>query len=77
MPTGRAAWAGVATDGYRWEPVRPDNPLVELAADRSANVVLTPHSAQGDRKLDAEARRVEWTNVVNLLEGRPLEHRLV
>ena len=68
---------GVATDGYRWEPVRPDNPLVILARDRSANVVLTPHSAQGDRKLDADARRVEWTNVVNLMEGRPLEHRLV
>jgi len=68
---------GVATDGHRWEPVRPDDPLVVLAADRSANVVLTPHSAQGDRKLDADARRVEWTNAVNLLAGRPLEHRLV
>ena len=40
---------GVATDGFSWEPVRPDNPLVALAADPGANVVLTPHSAQ-DRK---------------------------
>ncbi len=68
---------GVATDGHRWEPVRPDDPLVALARDRSANVVLTPHSAQGDRRLTAEARAPEFTNLVNLIEGRPLEHQLV
>ena len=39
--------ARVATDGYAWEPVRPDNPLAALAADPRANVVLTPHSALG------------------------------
>lgn len=68
---------GVAADGHRWEPVRPDDPLVLLARDRSANVVLTPHSAQGDRKLTAAARADEFTNLVNLIEDRPLEHRLV
>lgn len=68
---------GVATDGHRWEPVRPDDPLVVLARDRSANVVLTPHTAQGDRKLTAQARANEFTNLVNLIEGRPLQHQLV
>ena len=40
-------------------------------------MVLTPHSAQGDRKLTAAARADEFTNLVNLIEDRPLEHRLV
>jgi phosphoglycerate dehydrogenase-like enzyme len=68
---------GVATDGHRWEPVRPDDPLVVLAADRSANVVLTPHTALGDMEQSAAARAHEFTNLVNLIEGRPLQHRLV
>ena len=68
---------GVATDGHRWEPVRPDDPLVVLAADRSANVVLTPHTALADMPMTPDARAHEFTNLVNLIEDRPLEHRLV
>jgi len=68
--------AGVATDGYRWEPVRSDNPLVVLAADPRANVVLTPHAAQADLVLNADLRRGDYTNLVATLEGRPLRHRL-
>ncbi len=68
---------GVATDGHRWEPVRPDSPLVALARDPAANVVLTPHTAQGDIRLTAELRRPEFTNLVATLEGRPLLNRVV
>ncbi len=68
--------AGVAADGFRWEPVRPDNPLVMLAADSSANVVFTPHSAQADLVLDVEHRRHEFTNIRALLDGDPLQHRI-
>ncbi len=68
---------GVAADGHRWEPVRPEDPLVILAHDRSANVILTPHTAQGNVKLTPALRVVEFTNLVSLLEGRPLRHRLV
>ncbi len=68
---------GVAADGHRWEPVRPTDPLVALARDRSANVLLTPHTAQGNVKLTAELRVVEFTNLVNSIEGLPLQHRLV
>jgi len=66
--------AGVATDGFRWEPVRPDDPLVTLAADPTANVILTPHSAQADLVLDADLRRHEFTNLRALLAGEPLQH---
>ena len=68
--------AGIAADGFRWEPVRPDNPLVTLAADSTANVVLTPHSAQADLVLDVDLRRHEFTNIRALLDGNPLQHRL-
>ena len=67
---------GVATDGFAWEPVRPDNPLAALAADQGANVVLTPHSAQAGLVLDTAARRAEYTNLLAVIEGRPLLHRI-
>ncbi len=67
---------GVATDGYRWEPVRDDNPLVALAADPRANVVLTPHSAQAGLVIDTDVRRAEFTNLLAMLEGRPLQHQV-
>lgn len=68
---------GVATDGHRWEPVRPADPLVTLARDPAANVVLTPHSAQADLVLGPELRIPEWRNIVHLAAGEPLEHRVV
>jgi len=68
--------AGVATDGFRWEPVRADNPLVELAADPAANLTLTPHSAQADLVLDVEMRRHEFTNLRAMLDEQPLRHRV-
>ena len=67
---------GVATDGFAWEPVRPDNPLVALAADPQANVVLTPHSAQAGLVIDTAVRRAEYTNLVAVLEDGPLQHRV-
>ena len=74
---GSGHLAGVATDGHRWEPPRPDAPLVALARDPRANVVLTPHTAQGDIRLTAELRAPEFSNLVALLDGRPLRHRVV
>ena len=67
---------GVATDGFAWEPVRPDNPLVALASDRRANVVLTPHSAQAGLVIDVDMRRAEYTNLLAAIEDRPLLHRV-
>ena len=67
---------GVATDGFAWEPVRPDNPLIDLASDRRANVVLTPHSAQAGLVIDVDVRRAEYTNLLAVIEGRPLLHRV-
>jgi phosphoglycerate dehydrogenase-like enzyme len=67
---------GVATDGHRWEPLQPDGPLVTLSKDPSANVILTPHTAQGNLQLTAEMRAPEFTNLTNVLTGEPLLHRV-
>ena len=67
---------GVATDGHRWEPTRDDDPLVVLSRDPTANVVLTPHTAQADLRLTADHRKPEFTNLVSVLEGRPLLHQV-
>lgn len=68
---------GVATDGHRWEPPQPDGPLVRLSRDPSANVVLTPHTAQGNLQLVPEMRAPEFTNLANLLAGRALTNRVI
>ena len=66
----------MATDGFAWEPVRPDNPLVALAGDPRANVLLTPHSAQAGLVIDTAVRRAEYTNLLAVLEGGPLQHQV-
>lgn len=68
--------AGVATDGYRFEPIEPDNPLVSLAQDRRANVILTPHCALGNMELGVNLRAADYTNITSFLSGRPLLDRL-
>jgi lactate dehydrogenase-like 2-hydroxyacid dehydrogenase len=70
--------AGVATDGWNWEPLLPDNPLLALANDPAANVMFTPHTAGGsirDEDIRANQRRV-WQNVANLIAGKPLANRV-
>ncbi len=71
--------AGAALDTFEWEPLRPDNPLLPLARDPQANVILTPHVAAGgwvdsSRQTD---RRQDYENVLRLLDGRPLLYRIV
>lgn len=67
---------GLATDGYTWEPIRPDNPLLPLAQDPCTNIILTPHVAAGDLSAHKDARVKDYANIVALLEGRPLKFRL-
>lgn len=64
--------AGVATDGWNYEPIEPGNNLVALADDPAANVAFTPHVAAGSGTIDWPERRAEYENVVRLLNGLPL-----
>ncbi|MCC6147682.1 MAG: hypothetical protein IT308_08965 [Anaerolineaceae bacterium] len=68
---------GLATDAYAWEPIRPDNPLLPLAHQPDANILLTPHTAVGDINPRVNWRQEEYENLLNLLYNRPLLYRLV
>ena len=70
---------GAALDTYNWEPLRPVDPLVLLARDPQTNLVLTPHTAAGAQ---AEAgvefqRNQDYDNLLAILSGHPLKHRVV
>jgi phosphoglycerate dehydrogenase-like enzyme len=68
---------GVATDTYAWEPIRPDNPLLQLAHSGDANIILTPHTAAGTIAAQRDERLEDYSNLLNLLNERPLKFRLV
>lgn len=72
--------AGAALDTFEWEPLRPDNPLLALARDRSANVLLTPHVAAGtpSEEEDGSSDRMDdYANLLHVLHEEPLEYRVV
>jgi len=76
----RGTLAGAALDTFEWEPLRPENPLLALARDRSANVLLTPHVAAGTPPEEDEAppdRAEDYANLLYVLRGEPLEYRVV
>lgn len=66
------AIAGVATDGWNYEPVEQGNPLLALAADPCANVAFTPHVAAGSGTIDWTERRAEYANILRKMRGEDL-----
>ncbi len=71
--------AGAALDTFEWEPLRPENPLLALARDRSTNVLLTPHVAAGTPPEEHAAppdRADDYANLLHVLRGEPLEYRV-
>jgi phosphoglycerate dehydrogenase-like enzyme len=68
---------GAAVDGFTWEPVQPDNPLLELARDPMVNLILTPHVAAGAIRLTGAMRAGDYVNISAVLNGGELRHRLV
>ena len=68
---------GAAVDGFTWEPVQPDNPLLALARDPLCNLILTPHVAAGAITLTGALRQGDYVNIVAMLAGGDLRYRLV
>lgn len=69
---------GVATDTFDWEPINMDSPLLPLARDPEANIVLTPHTASGS--IDPNAlpdRRGDYVNLVSYIHQQPLLYQVV
>lgn len=75
MKAGRIG--GAAIDCFTYEPLRPDDPLLELARDPAANLILTPHIAAGTVAASAEERVNDYRNIQACLDNRPMEFRLV
>ncbi len=73
--------AGAALDTYNWEPLRSDDPLLELARDPAANLLLTPHIAAGGHVISTDTaalhRAADYENLLRVLRGEPLNYRLV
>jgi len=69
--------AGAALDTYTWEPLRPDDPLVALARSPLQNLILTPHIAAGSVASESTRRAGDYVNIVAILQGKPLQYRLV
>jgi phosphoglycerate dehydrogenase-like enzyme len=67
---------GTALDTFEWEPIRPDNPLIKLAK-AGLNVLLTPHIAAGGTAAARRGRVGDYTNIVNHIEGKPLQYQVV
>jgi len=68
--------AGAALDTYTYEPLRADDPLVTLARDPMANLILTPHTAAGGVTAGARGRSQDYDNILALLAGQALRYRL-
>jgi phosphoglycerate dehydrogenase-like enzyme len=77
----RGQLAGAAMDTFEWEPIRPGNPLLPLARDPAMNVLLTPHTAAGTpsplRRNQERGRASDYANILHMLRGKPLLHRVV
>lgn len=67
--------AGAALDTYEYEPIKADNPLLNLAR-ADYNVLLTPHIAAGSIP-NAEERRAQYDNILRYIDGKPLFNQLV
>jgi phosphoglycerate dehydrogenase-like enzyme len=68
---------GAALDTYTYEPIRPDDPLLAVARDRSQNLILTPHVAAGATAAQRDARADDFINLKAVFAGETLRYRLV
>jgi len=68
--------AGAALDTFTFEPMRPEDPLLEFARDPMRNLILTPSIAAGTFKTVGVPRAGDYANIVAVLEGKPLHERV-
>ena len=69
---------GAASDTFVWEPIRPDNPLLDLARIPDSNMVLTGHTASGSMEpTGLPERHEDYENIRRWMNGDPLIFRVV
>lgn len=67
---------GAAVDTYTFEPIAPDSPLLAVAREPQANLVLTPHTAAGAAATKEPGRSEDYDNILRVLRGEALVGRL-
>jgi phosphoglycerate dehydrogenase-like enzyme len=67
---------GAALDTYTWEPIPKDNPLLPLARQPRANIMLTPHTAAGSEAANPSERKDDYSNLVRILRGEAPRYQL-
>ncbi len=66
--------AGAALDTYEYEPLQPDNPLVQVARDPTMNLLLTPHTAGASLP---SGRAGDYSELIRYLRGESLQYRVI
>ncbi len=67
---------GAAVDTYTYEPIHPEDPLLPLARQPWANVILTPHTAAGPVAANRAERCADFDNILHFLRGEALGGKL-
>lgn len=63
---------GAALDTFEYEPLLSDHPLVPMASDPAANVILTPHIAAATLNPNDTSRARDFDEIMRYLRGEPL-----
>jgi phosphoglycerate dehydrogenase-like enzyme len=72
----RGHLAGASFDTYEWEPIKPDNPLLQLAdSDPDANIFLLPHIGSCGDVSTSEFNEF-YGNALSVLTGGPVTGRV-
>ena len=67
---------GAGVDTFTFEPIAADSPLLPVARQPQANLVLTPHTAAGAAAANAVERSEDYDNLIRVLRGQELVGRL-
>lgn len=67
---------GAALDTFEYEPLRPNNPLIQVAQDPVANLILTPHIAGATLAQDATVNVQTFQEIMRFFREHPLRHEV-
>jgi len=67
---------GAAVDTFTFEPVALDSPLLSVARNPQANLILTPHTAAGASSANRNDRGDDYANLTRVLRGEALVGRV-
>lgn len=67
---------GAALDTYEYEPLSPDNPLIPIAKDPVANLILTPHIGGATLPREQTARVLVYQEIMRFLRDQPLRYEV-